>query len=131
MSTGFRATMAAALASLGNVPGFIQRAIAEGTIGQGKKVLFIFFRGGNDGINNVIPIQDPAYYAARPNLGIPKETGVDYSAATGLCDVRPNNHPFAIRLGNGFAALHPALNELAGVYNVGELAIIHRVAYPR
>jgi uncharacterized protein (DUF1501 family) len=132
MSTGFRAAMAAAFASLANVPGFIQHAIADGSIGlQGKKVLFIFFRGGNDGINNVIPIEDPAYFPARPILGITKDPAVTYTDVTNECDVVPSTYQYAIRLGNGFAALHPALYELAPVYNEGELAIIHRVAYPR
>lgn len=135
MSASFRATAAAALASLGAVPGFLQRAIAEGTIGtQGKKVLFVFLRGGNDGINNVIPIQDPAYLAARPNLGIQKDPDpfvmARYSAASGQCDVVSPNYPYGIPLGNGFAALHPALYELAPIFNDGDLALIHRVAYP-
>jgi uncharacterized protein (DUF1501 family) len=136
LSTGFKATMATAFASLANVPGFIRRALAEGTIGtQGKKVLFIFFRGGNDGINNIIPVQDPAYYPARPAIGIPKDPDPlvmpRYSTAGGQCDVVDSTYPYAIPLGNGFAALHPALNELAPVYNAGNLALIHRVAYPR
>jgi hypothetical protein len=37
----------------------------------------------------------------------------------------------AIKLGNGFAALHPALKFLGPVYNAGHLALIHRVAYPK
>jgi uncharacterized protein (DUF1501 family) len=37
----------------------------------------------------------------------------------------------AICLGNGFAALHPSLKFLAPVYAAGDLAIIHRVAYPK
>src|SRR5215207_5225755 len=91
MSTGFRAAMAAGLASLANVPGFIQQAIAEGTIGiEGKKVLFIFFRGGNDGINNIIPVEDPAYYPARTRVGIPKDpdpiVAARYGTAGGNCD---------------------------------------------
>ena len=142
MNTGFRATMAAAFASLGNVPGFVQRAIAEGTIGtRGKKVLFIFLRGGNDGINNVIPIEDPGYLAARTAIAITKDPDptvmTRYSTAGGSCDVVGPAYPYAIPLGNGFAALHPALYELAPVYNStvpgepGDLAIIHRVAYPR
>src|SRR6185369_816547 len=36
----------------------------------------------------------------------------------------------AIRLGNGFAALHPSLKFLAPVYNAGDLAVVHRVGYP-
>src|SRR5687767_11045060 len=136
LSAGFRATALTAFAALGNVPGFVQRALAEGAIGlNGKKVLFIFFRGGNDGINNVIPIEDPGYLAARPTLGIQKDPDPlvlpRYSTATGVCDVVGPTYPYAIPLGNGFAALHPALHELAPVYNDRDLAIIHRVAYPR
>src|SRR6185503_2176956 len=37
----------------------------------------------------------------------------------------------AIRLGNGFAGLHPSLKFLAPVYNAGDLALIHRVGYPK
>jgi uncharacterized protein (DUF1501 family) len=33
-------------------------------------------------------------------------------------------------MGNGFAALHPALKFLAPVYNAGEVALVHRVGYP-
>src|SRR5206468_7906973 len=40
-------------------------------------------------------------------------------------------YPYAVRLGNGFAALHPSLKFLAPVYNAGDLALIHRVAYPK
>src|SRR6185369_15346846 len=37
----------------------------------------------------------------------------------------------AIRLSNGFAALHPSLKFLSPLYNAGDLALIHRVAYPK
>src|SRR5262249_14480815 len=37
----------------------------------------------------------------------------------------------AIRLGNGFAGLHPSLKFLAPLYNAGDLALLHRVAYPK
>ena len=37
----------------------------------------------------------------------------------------------AIHLGNGFAALHPSLKFLAPVYNAGDLALVHRVGYPK
>jgi uncharacterized protein (DUF1501 family) len=37
----------------------------------------------------------------------------------------------AIPGGNGFAGFHPSMKFLAPVFNDGDLAIIHRVAYPR
>ena len=59
-----RSTFAAVMASFASVPLFVQRALAEGQIGlNGKKILFIFLRGANDGINTVIPIQDSISYS--------------------------------------------------------------------
>ncbi|MEW6302824.1 MAG: DUF1501 domain-containing protein [Verrucomicrobiota bacterium] len=128
------------LASLLNVPPFARRALAEGNIGlNGKKLLFIFLRGANDALNSVIPVGDTAYGAGiRPQIFIPTDPGTDYSA-TGACDFPVNTDPAAptfsyanaIRLGNGFAAMHPSLKFMAPVYNAGDLAMIHRVGYPR
>src|SRR6185436_13731187 len=93
--------------------------------------------GANDGLNSLIPILDSAYGTSRPNLAIPQDPGTTYSTA-GPADFplagaasTYGNYPFAIRLGNTFAALHPSLKFLAPVYNAGDLALIHRVAYPR
>src|SRR5262245_35531143 len=87
IKTGLQSTVAAGLASLTNVPLFLQRAMAEGNIGfSGKKLLFIFLRGGNDGINNVIPINDPGYAAFRATIGLPKDPAVIYDTATGQAD---------------------------------------------
>ena len=131
-TTTAKATMAAALASFANVPLFVQRALAEGNIGlNGKKVLFIFLRGGNDGINTLVPIMDPAYSVIRPTIGIPKDPAVFYDVASPNADVVAANYPYGIKLGNGFAALHPALYNLSSVFNDRNLALIHRVAYPR
>lgn len=137
LSTAGKAGMAAALASVCNVPGFLKRAMAEGTIGSGKKVLFIWLRGANDALNSVIPVQDSAYVTSRPNVRIPTDAGTDYTTL-GACDFplagagsTYGAFPFAVRLGNGFAALHPSLKFLAPVYNAGDLALIHRVGYPK
>lgn len=136
-----------AVATLVDIPLVIKRALAEGQIGtNGKKLLFIFLRGANDAINSVIPIQDSAYNTdinpitgtvIRPNLALQKDA-MDYSAL-GPCDYPTLSDPgaptyeytSAIRLGNGFAALHPSLKFLAEVYNAGDLALLHRVGYPK
>src|SRR5206468_1936797 len=100
------------------------------------KVLFIWLRFGNDSLNSVVPILDSAYATSRPNIKQPQDGGTNYATAGG-CDFTPSvaastygSYPYAIRLGNGFAALHPSLKFLAPVYNAGDLAIIHRVGYP-
>jgi uncharacterized protein (DUF1501 family) len=146
LDRSFKIGLGVALATLTDIPLIMKRALAEGTIGlNGKKLLFIFLRGANDSLNSVIPIEDSAYNGdiypgtgtvIRPNLAIAKDGALDYSvpdqcyfATTGS---NPTfGYPNGIRLGNGFAALHPSLRFLAPVYNFGDLALIHRVAYPK
>lgn len=95
------------------LPGpFLQQALAA-TAGpfSNRRLIFIFLRGGNDGINTVIPGGDPDYSAVnRPTLYIPNASSLD--------------------LGNGFARLHPAMSSLMPLYASGDLAIVHRVGYP-
>ena len=136
LSAAGRASIGLGLASLMNIPPFLKRALAEGSIGiNNKKLIFIFLRGGNDGINNVVPVLDPSYRgtadANRKYLALPMDPapGVDYAAVTGQADIVPLEYPYAVRLGNGFATLNPALRELAPIFNAGDLAIIHRAGY--
>src|ERR1041384_8260887 len=91
--------MAAALGSLIDIPFVLKRALAEGNIGlNGKKLLFIFLRGANDGLNSVAPVGDPAYVhlsgtpgsnpnwgrsTFRPNLALPPDPATDYFAKAG------------------------------------------------
>ena len=137
LSHTLRAGGALGLAALTQVPPFARRALAEGTIGlDGKKLLFIFLRGANDALNSCIPVLDSAYNnTIRPNIYIPPQGGLDYSA-TGPCDFPVGlsstyAYANAIRLGNGFSGLHPSLKFLAPVYNAGDLVMVHRVGYPR
>ena len=132
-----------ALATLTDVPFVLQRALAEGSIGQPgpngrvRKLLFIFLRGANDGLNTVAPLGDPAYATSRPNLGLSEDPAqpvarlgaVPFPEAGSAAGTYA--HPFALPLGNGFAALHPSLKFLAPLYNAGHLALVHRVGYPR
>lgn len=77
-----------------------------------RRLLFIFLRGGNDGINALIPHGDVVGYseANRPSLYVPQGSAID--------------------LGNSFASFHPALGDMMDAFNAGELAAIHRVGYP-
>ena len=102
------------LSSLGLPTGLL----ADGHSGK-KKMLFIFQRGGNDGINTVIPRGDTEYNTSnRPTLFIKDNQALD--------------------LGNGFAQLHPGLEPMMELFNnkklngkdgPGNLAIIQRVGY--
>jgi len=158
LGRSFKTSMAVALATLTDIPFVMKRALAEGSIGlNGKKILFIWLRGANDGLNSVIPIEDQEYANIRSNIGIQKDpiatddTRTDYDPAyystPGPCfdptlytdsiftPRTSNDDTFsynrAIKLGNSFAALHPSLKFLAPLYNVGDLALLHRVAYPK
>ena len=102
------------LGSLG-LPGSL---LADGH-SDNKKMLFIFQRGGNDGINAVIPRGDNEYNTTnRPTLFLRENQALD--------------------LGNGFAQLHPGLEPMMEIFNSkklngqdgpGNLAVIHRVGY--
>ena len=123
------------LASLMNVPPFLKRALAEGNIGiNGKKLLFVFLRGGNDGVNNILPILDPSYLNNRAVIGIPKHPNGDayyqQTGGPGTCPGVDLAAPgAAIPLCNGFAAINPALANLVPLYKSGKLAMIHRAGY--
>jgi len=138
-----------ALATLTDIPFVMQRALADGNIGKPgpngrvKKLLFLFLRGANDGLNALIPYGDSAYSTVnRPTLYIPPDPGAAWqssgpayfptSGANTGTFVRPDGTPLTgLSLGNGFAGLHPALKFLTPVYNAGDLALLHRVGYPR
>lgn len=133
-----------ALATLTDVPLVMKQALAEGTIGipgangRVKKLLFIFLRGANDGLNTLIPFGDSAYGPPnRVDLEIKKDPVQLYTALGRAVFPEAGPvagtyaHPYGLGLGNGFAALHPSLKFLSPVYNAGDLAAIHRVGYPR
>ena len=65
--------------------------------------------GGNDGLNTVIPIDNPHYRDYRPSLGIPEDQIV----------------PFADGLG-----FHPSAAPLKKYWDDGHLAIVQGVGYP-
>ncbi len=117
----FFKTASVALGGLafGAVPGPFRRHLLAVEPEGRKKLLFIFQRGGNDGINTIIPRGDDDYNTtSRPSLFIPEGEGMD--------------------TGNGFAQFHPALAPMLEIYNrsglngadgPGNLAVLHRVGY--
>ncbi|HEV7401339.1 MAG TPA: DUF1501 domain-containing protein [Chthoniobacteraceae bacterium] len=80
-----------------------QTSFAPGGENTGALVT-IFLRGGADGLNMVAPLEDAAYYRARPALALAK------SKALAL---------------DGFFGLNPLLGELMPAWKEGELAIVH------
>ena len=82
-----------ALTALGvGMPPFLRRTLANGLTGN-KKVLFIFLRGGQDGIQAVIPYGDQGngdptttYEGARPTL---RPNRADTHDLNGFCSLFP------------------------------------------
>lgn len=74
-----------------------------------KLVILVELKGGNDGLNTVVPYTDPAYYDLRPRLAVPREQVLQLDQRTGL---------------------NPALEPLMPLWSSGELAIVQSVGYP-
>src|SRR5579863_9094819 len=102
-----------ALAVVGTaaVPSFLARA-AMGAAEPGvrtKRLVVIFQRGAADGLNIVVPYAEPAYYAMRPSINIPRSSVLDLDS---------------------FFGLHPSMSALQPIYNQKHLAIVHAAGSP-
>ena len=71
-------------------------------------LVVIELSGGNDGLNTVVPCGDPAYYRARPTLGIPERS--------------------AIKVADGFG-FNPSMVGFERLYKDGLLAVVHGCGY--
>jgi uncharacterized protein (DUF1501 family) len=109
---------ALALVTLGLSPSFLRRATFAAELKnsrKGKVLICLFQRGAADGISMVVPHGEAAYYAARPNIAIPRPRSDASDAAIDL---------------DGFFGLHPALRPFERLYRDGLLAPIHAVGSP-
>ena len=83
-------------------------ALAQAPAGYRNLLVLIEMKGGNDGLNTVVPYADPAYYALRPRIAIRRD---------GVLQL------------DGRAGLHPALAPLVPLWKAQELAIVQGVGY--
>lgn len=85
---------------------------ASGTAAAGYDNLLILIelKGGNDGLNTVVPFADPLYYSYRANIGVRREQAIQLDERT---------------------ALHPALAPLVPMWRARQLAIVQGVTYPQ
>ena len=82
---------------------------------QDRVLVLINLGGGNDGINNFIPLdQYDAYRNYRPTLGIPEEKYINLDSSL------PDNQQIG---------LHPAFQKFKGLYEAGKASIIRGVGY--
>ena len=77
--------------------------------GYKRLLILIELKGGNDGLNTLVPYGDARYYALRPKLAIARDEVVQLSDRAGL---------------------HPALVPLLAFWNRRQLAVLQGVGYP-
>ncbi len=72
-------------------------------------LILVELKGGNDGLNTVIPYRDQLYYQLRPRLAIARNQILQISSNIGL---------------------HPSMEKLLPIWRANELAVIQGVGYP-
>ncbi|MEM1350468.1 MAG: DUF1501 domain-containing protein, partial [Myxococcota bacterium] len=83
-----------------------QAAVASGA--RRRVLVLVELKGGNDGLNTVVPFADPAYRRLRPQLAIPGDQLLKLSDTIGL---------------------HPALDGVRASFDAGDVAIVQGVGY--
>jgi uncharacterized protein (DUF1501 family) len=99
--------LAASLPLFGLAPN-VAFAAAPPSANYRKLLVLIELKGGNDGLNTVVPYADPTYYELRPKLAIQRDQVVKLSDAAGL---------------------HPSLEPLLPLWKNRELAVLQGLGY--
>ncbi len=76
---------------------------------QQRVLVLVELKGGNDGLNTVVPYADDTYYRLRPRIGIPRTKVLALYDQVGL---------------------NPALKPLMNAWEKHELAVVQGVGYP-
>ncbi|MHB8637326.1 MAG: DUF1501 domain-containing protein [Fimbriimonadaceae bacterium] len=93
-----------------------QLAITPKTVPGRRDVLVsIFFRGGMDGLNVVVPYGEDAYHQLRPTLSLARPNDMSAKLGDRALDL------------DGFFGLNPALAPLLPYFRDGKLAFVHAV----
>lgn len=74
-----------------------------------RLLVLVELKGGNDGLNTVVPYADPAYPGLRPRLAVPRDQVLQLDSQAGF---------------------HPALEPLMASWKSRELAVVQGVGYP-
>ena len=75
-----------------------------------RLLILVELKGGNDGLNTVIPYADAQYATLRPRIAIPRDQVLQLDPQTGL---------------------HPSLAPLMPLWQAGSLAVVQGVGYPQ
>ena len=76
--------------------------------GRRRILIMVELQGGNDGLNMLVPYNNPVYYTARATLGLAKNTLLTLTDDVGM---------------------HPILEPLSSTWEEGELGWIQGVGY--
>lgn len=77
---------------------------------EGPVVVTVRLRGGNDGLNTVVPLRDDRYYRARPNIALKRSD--------------------TLALSGGDYGLHSSLADFMHLMDRGDAGIVQAVGYP-
>ncbi len=102
------ATGAALLAS--HAPGWAQGVGQRAASASDRILVLVELKGGNDGLNTVVPYADDTYYQLRNAIAIRREDVLKLDNRVGL---------------------HPELKAALPLWEKGELAIVQGVGYPQ
>ncbi|WP_332776248.1 DUF1501 domain-containing protein [Polaromonas sp.] len=105
----FASTTGAALLSA-HAPGWAQAAGQRAAAAADRILVLVELKGGNDGLNTVVPYTDPSYYQLRNTIGIKRDEVIRIDSQAGL---------------------HPELKALLPLWEKSELAIVQGVGYPQ
>lgn len=87
---------------------------AQAASNAGKSLVVVFQRGGNDGLNTIVPYSDPQYYVLRPR---------STSGGIGILPPGSGDGSGLDLAGTGFA-MHPSMLPLYGLYTTNRVAIV-------
>lgn len=102
------AAAAALLAT--HAPGWAQGVSRRADGASDRVLVLVELKGGNDGLNTLVPYADPAYAPLRGALAIPREQ---------------------VQQLDGRVGLHPELRPLMPLWEKKELAVVQGVGYPQ
>lgn len=105
----FSSVTGAALLSA-HAPGWAQAVAGRASSVQDRILILIELKGGNDGLNTVIPYADNTYSQLRNTIGIKPEDMLKLDEKVGL---------------------HPELKAMLPLWEKNELAIVQGVGYPQ
>ncbi len=102
-------TVGGAISLAGSVPRTFSQMAAQARSEREHILVVLFLDGGNDGLNTIVPANDPLYRQHR------RECRIQAADAIPL---------------NDDLYLHPSLRNLAATWEDNRLAIVHGVGYP-